>query len=112
MISSKTSADNPRRSRSPLLRCGLWILASSLIAIVAAFGYRHWVSGKAFGHYATASVERGDVEIAVVAAGILQPIKYVDVGAQTSGKLKSLKVDRGDQVEENQLLAEIDPHPC
>ncbi|MBF0549509.1 MAG: efflux RND transporter periplasmic adaptor subunit, partial [Deltaproteobacteria bacterium] len=29
--------------------------------------------------------------------------------AQTSGKLKSLKVKRGDQVEENQLLAEIDP---
>ena len=44
-----------------------------------------------------------------MAAGIVQPIKYVDVGAQTSGKLKSLKVNRGDQVKENQLLAEIDP---
>jgi len=39
----------------------------------------------------------------------VQPIKYVDVGAQTSGKLKSLKVMRGDLVKENQLLAEIDP---
>jgi macrolide-specific efflux system membrane fusion protein len=59
--------------------------------------------------YVTASVERGDVESTVVAAGVLQPIKYVDVGAQTSGKLKSLKVMRGDHVEANQLLAEIDP---
>jgi macrolide-specific efflux system membrane fusion protein len=59
--------------------------------------------------YATAPVERGDVESTVVAAGVLQPVKYVDVGAQTSGKLKSLKVKRGDHVEENQLLAEIDP---
>ena len=59
--------------------------------------------------YATAAVERGDIESTVVAAGIVQPIKYVDVGAQTSGKLKSLKVKRGDQVEKNQLLAEIDP---
>jgi macrolide-specific efflux system membrane fusion protein len=44
-----------------------------------------------------------------VAAGIVQPFNYVDVGAQTSGKLKSLKVKRGDQVEKDQLLAEIDP---
>jgi macrolide-specific efflux system membrane fusion protein len=44
-----------------------------------------------------------------VAAGILQPINYVDVGAQTSGKLKSLKVKRGDRVVADQLLAEIDP---
>jgi hypothetical protein len=33
----------------------------------------------------------------------------VDVGAQTFGKLQSLKVKRGDQVIKDQLLAEIDP---
>jgi len=44
-----------------------------------------------------------------VAAGVVRPIKYVDVGAQTSGKLKSVKVARGDYVERDQLLAEIDP---
>lgn len=44
-----------------------------------------------------------------MAAGIVQPVKYVDVGAQTSGKLKSLKVMRGDEVKQNQLLAQIDP---
>jgi macrolide-specific efflux system membrane fusion protein len=54
-------------------------------------------------------VERGDIESTVVAAGVLQPVNYVDVGAQTSGKLKSLKVKRGDHVEVDQLLAEIDP---
>jgi membrane fusion protein, macrolide-specific efflux system len=59
--------------------------------------------------YATAGVERGDIESTVVAAGILQPVLYVDVGAQTSGKLQSLKVKRGDQVIKDQLLAEIDP---
>jgi macrolide-specific efflux system membrane fusion protein len=69
----------------------------------------HWAFGKAKVHYTTAAVERGDVESTVVAAGIVQPTNYVDVGAQTSGKLKSLKVNRGDQVKENQLLAEIDP---
>jgi len=59
--------------------------------------------------YVTAVVTRGDVESTIVAAGILQPLNYVDVGAQTSGLLKSLKVARGDKVAKGQLLAEIDP---
>jgi macrolide-specific efflux system membrane fusion protein len=49
------------------------------------------------------------VESTVVAAGVLRPVRYVDVGAQTSGKLKTLKVKVGDHVDANQLLAEIDP---
>jgi macrolide-specific efflux system membrane fusion protein len=86
----------------------VWLIGALLVAGAGAFGY-HWVFGKAKVLYATAAVVRGDIESTVVAAGIVQPIKYVDVGAQTSGKLKSLKVNRGDQVKENQLLAEIDP---
>ena len=94
--------------RTLLRRRSPWVIGALLVAGAGAFGY-HWAFGSAKVVYATAAVERGDVESTVVAAGILQPIKYVDVGAQTSGKLKSLKVQRGDQVKENQLLAEIDP---
>ena len=46
------------------------------------------IFGKAKVRYTTAVVVRGDVESTVVAAGFVQPVKYVDVGAQTSGKLK------------------------
>ena len=91
-----------------LHRRRLWLIGAFLVAGAGALGY-HWAFGKAKVLYSTATVERGDVESTVVAAGVLQPIQYVDVGAQTSGKLKSLKVKRGDQVEKNQLLAEIDP---
>lgn len=91
-----------------LHRRGLWLIGVILIVIAVIFGY-NWVFGKAKVVYTTATVERGDVENTVLAAGLVQPIKYVDVGAQTSGKLKSLKVKRGDRVEESQLLAEIDP---
>jgi macrolide-specific efflux system membrane fusion protein len=100
--------DGPREFRALVQRRGLWLILALLVASAGAFWY-YWVFGKTTVRYATATVERGDVESTVVAAGILQPIKYVDVGAQTSGKLKSLKVKRGDHVEENQLLAEIDP---
>jgi macrolide-specific efflux system membrane fusion protein len=85
-----------------------WLLGGLLVAAAGAFTY-YWVFAKAKVLYATATVERGDIESTVVAAGVLQPIVYVDVGAQTSGKLQSLKVKRGDQVAKGQLLAEIDP---
>ncbi|MGA2261158.1 MAG: efflux RND transporter periplasmic adaptor subunit [Acidobacteriota bacterium] len=107
-----TPATPPRnrhsKFRALLRRRSLWLIGALIAVSAGALGY-YWAFGKAKVLYATAEVERGDIESTVVAAGILQPIKYVDVGAQTSGKLKSLKVKRGDQVEENQLLAEIDP---
>ncbi|AZD16416.1 macrolide transporter subunit MacA [Pseudomonas chlororaphis] len=59
--------------------------------------------------YLTAKVERGDIENAVLASGLLEGIKQVDVGAQVSGQLKSLKVKLGDKVKKGQWLAEIDP---
>jgi macrolide-specific efflux system membrane fusion protein len=59
--------------------------------------------------YLTATTERGDIENAVLATGVLEGIKQVDVGAQVSGQLKSLKVKVGDKVKKGQWLAEIDP---
>ncbi|RUQ45781.1 efflux RND transporter periplasmic adaptor subunit, partial [Corynebacterium pseudodiphtheriticum] len=59
--------------------------------------------------YLTAKVERGEIENSVLATGILQGVKQVDVGAQVSGKLKSLKVKLGDKVKKGEWLAEIDP---
>ena len=103
-----SAGDTPSKFRTLLHRRSLWLIAALLVVIAAAFGY-HWAFGKPKAVYSTAVVERGDIESSVVAAGIVQPFKYVDVGAQTSGSLKSLKVKRGDQVEKDQLLAVIDP---
>jgi len=94
--------------RALLRRRGVWIAAALLVAGAGVFAYR-WAFGTAKVVYATAAVTRGDVESTVVAAGIVQPVSYVDVGAQTSGTLQSLKVKRGDQVAKGQLLATIDP---
>jgi len=108
---SPVSAAPPRThvsSEGLLQRHGLWLIGALLVAGAGWFGY-HRIFGKAAVLYTTAMVQRGDVESTVVAAGVVQPINYVDVGAQTSGRLKSLKVKRGDLVVVNQLLAEIDP---
>jgi macrolide-specific efflux system membrane fusion protein len=107
----KPAAPPPNRlskGRGMLGRRGWWLIGAVVLAAAGFVGYR-WMFGKAKVVYATATVERGDIESTVVAAGVLQPILYVDVGAQTSGRLQSLKVKRGDQVTKDQLLAEIDP---
>lgn len=59
--------------------------------------------------YLSAKVTRSDLEDAVLATGVLQPIKQVEVGSQANGQLRSLKVVLGDHVTKGQLLAEIDP---
>jgi membrane fusion protein, macrolide-specific efflux system len=103
-----TQKDRNGKFRAFLRLHRLWLIIALLAVIACVFGY-HLVFGKTKPVYVTATVDRGDIENTVVAAGIIQPITYVDVGAQTSGKLKSLKVSRGDKVQKDQLLAEIDP---
>ena len=93
----------PVKSRWPL-----WAAGGFAASVALALGW-HALFAKTVSPYVTVTVERGDLESTVVAAGILQPIKYVDVGAQTSGKLKTLKVIRGEHVEADALLGEIDP---
>lgn len=59
--------------------------------------------------YISTEVQRGDIEDAVLATGTLEGIRQVDVGAQVSGQLMSLKVKLGDKVKKGQWLAQIDP---
>lgn len=57
----------------------------------------------------TAEVRIGTLETSVTALGKLEPLEYVDVGAQISGQVDTLHVDLGDRVTAGDLLAEIDP---
>lgn len=65
--------------------------------------------GAATSTYLTAPVTRGKIENTVLSAGVLQAAEFVDVGAQTSGQLKTLLVKLGDKVKKGQLVVEIDP---
>ncbi|MGI6245739.1 MAG: efflux RND transporter periplasmic adaptor subunit [Pseudochelatococcus sp.] len=56
----------------------------------------------------TAPVTRGNVEVTVLATGILKPVRLVAVGAQVSGRVTALKVEPGHQVKAGDLIAEID----
>jgi len=79
-----------------------------LVGLAAAWGYLRQGDSADAG-FAMAVVTRGAIEDTVTALGTLQPLQYVDVGAQVSGQLRKIHVEVGDQVREGDLLAEIDP---
>ncbi|RQO36528.1 efflux RND transporter periplasmic adaptor subunit [Herminiimonas sp. KBW02] len=84
-----------------------------LIVLVGAASYWGWK--KFYGKkdpremYQVAEVQRGDIQDLVTATGTVQPLEYVDVGAQVSGQLKKLYIEVGSIVKAGDLLAEIDP---
>ena len=82
----------------------------AVLAVIAGVAW-YFLLGQQRGgpELVTAPVERTDIEDSVTALGTLEPLNYVDVGTQVSGQLKVLHVIEGQQVEEGQLLAEIDP---
>ena len=90
-----------------------YISLSVLLILLALISFWGW--HKIYGAkdpravYQTAKVERGDIEDLVSATGTVQPLEYVDVGAQVSGQLKKLHIEVGSVVKEGDLLAEIDP---
>lgn len=83
-----------------------------ILLIASASGVYYWRTSE------TAKTEQvalpsvaaamGDVEEAVLASGALEPVRQVSVGAQATGRIVSLNVKLGDNVEAGALIAEID----
>ncbi|CAI0703999.1 Macrolide-specific efflux protein macA precursor [Serratia proteamaculans] len=87
-----------------------FILAGALLvilALVAVFSLQSPSQTAAV----TAPARLGDIENAVLATGKLDAIERVNVGAQVSGQVKSLKVKLGDRVTKGQPIADIDDLP-
>jgi macrolide-specific efflux system membrane fusion protein len=100
----------PNRPRPPR-RKRRWPLALGVAGIigagVAAWQYLMPLSEPEIS-YVTVAVQRGDIEDNTTAVGTLQPLEFVDVGAQVSGQLRKIHVELGADVQEGDLLAEID----
>lgn len=113
MLKSTDSLATARKKTATRKRNRLWIgLAVAAIALGAGW---YFLSGKETGSpkstYLAETVERGNIENSITAVGTLSALRSVNVGAQVSGQLKSVKVDIGDTVKQGDLLAEIDPSP-
>ncbi|WFC41161.1 efflux RND transporter periplasmic adaptor subunit [Pseudoxanthomonas sp. SE1] len=87
------------------------LLGVAVVAILGAGGW-YWTSREADGAesaYRTATVERGDIRVAISATGTLSAISTVTVGSQISGQVTDVLVDYNSEVKKGEVLARIDP---
>ncbi|HWW99721.1 efflux RND transporter periplasmic adaptor subunit [Collimonas sp.] len=85
-----------------------YIISVGLLLLLAFGLYHYFFSASKEPQYLTAPVTVGDIQDTVLANGSLEALQQVNVGAQVSGQLKSLKVALGQEVKKGQLVAEID----
>ncbi|MFY8092429.1 MAG: efflux RND transporter periplasmic adaptor subunit [Niveispirillum sp.] len=112
-VTTKANAKPPGGRRKPsLFRPRNILIGLGVLAI--ATGVYWWQAGGSPGSDAasdvlTTAIDRGNIEDNVTAVGNLQPRNYVDVGTQVSGQLRKVLVEIGQEVNQGDLLAEIDP---
>lgn len=83
------------------------VIAAIALALAGGATYYFYPKEEA-PQYATQPVTRHSIEDTVVATGILQASKLVEVGAQVSGQIQKLAVNLGDDIKKGQLVAQID----
>lgn len=103
-------ANPTRKAQRKVRNKWLWFAAALGLGAVWYFTSAHDTAGEK-NAYLAETVRRGDIENAITAVGKINASRSINVGAQVSGQLQSLKVEIGDSVTEGQLLAEIDPSP-
>lgn len=84
---------------------------TAVLVIGAALGAWAFSDSRRVPPPLTQAVTLGTVEEAVLANGVLEAVRQVNVGAQVSGQIKALHVELGQTVRAGQLIAEIDSTP-
>ena len=86
------------------------IAVAAILAIAAgAWWWSKREAGGDEGRYRTATVERGDIRVAISSTGTLSAITTVTVGSQISGQVTAVLVDFNSPVKKGDVLARIDP---
>jgi macrolide-specific efflux system membrane fusion protein len=93
-------------SSKPLVRWRIW-LALLVLLLVIGFAIKARLNS-AEPLPATTRIERGNVESAVLATGVLKPQSLVAIGAQATGRILALKVRPGQRVSKGDVIALID----
>ena len=112
--------DRPAAPQHPSrLRSLLWLII--LVAVVAAVVWYvlHRQQVAPAGRFAsggpmpvgTATVQKGDMPIAVAALGTVTPLATVTVRTQLNGQLVEVGFQEGQMVNKGDFLAQIDPRP-
>ena len=81
-----------------------------MLAIAAAvwFVARRDAEARRGPQFQTETIERGTLDVKVVANGTLAPTLTVSIGSELSGTVAKVLVDINDQVRKGQVLLELD----
>jgi HlyD family secretion protein len=85
------------------------IAVVALVIIGAAGGSAWWFRRSTAPLVTVETVKARDLEALVSASGKIQPKKFVNISADTSGRIVNLAVNEGDRVAMGQFLMQIDP---
>jgi HlyD family secretion protein len=89
---------NPKQKRIVLLG------AVALIVGIGVFAWQARGSGKS--SFVTTIVKRGNVTASITAAGTIEPLEVVDVGAQVAGQISTFGTDKsGKQIDYRSIVA-------
>jgi HlyD family secretion protein len=86
------------------------LIGVGILAVLAAIVYANLNFTKTGGlSVTTEKIARRDLEAIVTASGTIQPIRSLNVGAESPGRVVDLQVHEGDIVKEGQFLLQVDP---
>lgn len=85
------------------------IAVIALIALGGVGGSVWWFHRSTAPMVTVDSIKNRDLEAVVSASGKIQPKRYVNISADTSGRVVNLAVNEGDRVKTGQFLMQIDP---
>ena len=85
------------------------IAVVALLVIASAGGYAWWTRRATAPAVTIESIRTRDLEAVVSASGKIQPKRFVNISADTSGRVVDLAVNEGDRVAVGQFLMQIDP---
>ena len=86
------------------------LIGAGVVVILGAIAFANFKFKRVDG--VTVNVETiksRDLEALVSASGKIQPKKFVNISADTMGRVTNLAVEEGDRVEKGQFLLQIDP---
>ena len=85
------------------------IAVIALVVIGAVGGYAWWSRRSTAPTVTVETIRARDLDAIVSASGKIQPKRFVNISADTSGRVVDLAVNEGDRVAIGQFLMQIDP---
>ena len=84
------------------------VVAVAVVVGRIVFATKDGANGADASAIKTATVERGDIAVTIDATGTIKPLNIVEVSSKASGKILELKVDAGDYVQKDDIIAIIE----